>query len=117
MTPILPLDHPALVMTVGSRPQPVAEVMPCDDRAVAAAAGRIRRAIGMRIQLWRMERGWTLDVLAGHVGVSASTVSLWEHAKRTPSLENLVGLSALMGVAPGELLADEERPAPVREAV
>ena len=61
---------------------------------------RLRRDFCTKIVTWRKESGWSLDSLARDVGVSPSTVSLWENGKRFPNLENLVALGTVMSVPP-----------------
>jgi transcriptional regulator with XRE-family HTH domain len=57
---------------------------------------KIREHFSRQIKLWREAHQWSIDCLARQIGVSASTISLWESSKRFPSLENIAALARLM---------------------
>lgn len=73
-----------------------------------------------RLRELRTTRGWTLDQLAKHSGVSASTISRIETGHRRLGLDQLVPLARALGHTVDELLdaADEDdvviRPEPHR---
>lgn len=48
---------------------------------------------GMRIALLRASNGWTQAELAKRIGVSASTVGMYEQGRREPSLDLVVRLA------------------------
>lgn len=61
---------------------------------------QVRRDFCLKLTEWRRESGWSLDSLAVAVGVSPSTVSLWQTGKRFPNLENLIALGTVMSAPP-----------------
>lgn len=56
----------------------------------------IRKHLAEQLKAWRLADGHTIDSLAAVLGVSRSTISLWESAKRFPSLEHLTALALVM---------------------
>ena len=73
--------------------------------AVGAMDARtLRTRLAWEIRSWRETHGTKLEVLASSVGVSVSTVSLWENGLRYPNIENLVALAATLSLPPCRLL-------------
>lgn len=60
--------------------------------------------LGERICLLRRRQGWSQAELAGHLGVSPSTVGMYEQGRREPSLQGAVELSRAFGVSVDYLL-------------
>lgn len=52
----------------------------------------------------RTKRGWSQGTLADKLGVTKSTVSMWENGKTVPSSDKLPMLASLFGVTVTELL-------------
>ena len=57
---------------------------------------------GELLKAMRRRRGWTLEQVAFHVGVTVSTVSRWERSERWPSEEQLSRLCSLLGATEAE---------------
>jgi transcriptional regulator with XRE-family HTH domain len=73
--------------------------------------------LAARIAELRTGRGWSLDDLAGHTGVSRSTLSRLERAEISPTAALLGKLCAAYGWTMSRLLADvETEPRPVVRA-
>lgn len=68
-------------------------------QAIAAVGGRLRTV--------RQQRGLTLADVSGRTGVSASTLSRLESGQRRATLELLLPLAGLYGVALDDLIAPE----------
>ena len=64
--------------------------------------------IGKRIAGLRKDKGLKQEALADMLGVSRQAVSKWENGASDPSTTNLVALGRLYGVAPEELLRQED---------
>lgn len=75
------------------------------DESTAALA----LAVGARVRQQRQSRGWTLDQLAEHAGVSRRMVVNVEHGAANPSVGTLLRISGALGVG---LPALVEQPAP-----
>ena len=60
--------------------------------------------LGTRIQELRSALGWSQVELAKRLGVAKQTVSNWENENIQPSIEMLVRMSRLFGVATDYLL-------------
>lgn len=56
----------------------------------------------LRVQL--RKRRWTQSDLSRRLGVSRATVSKWIHGARTPSLNNVRRLRAVLGIDPSDWL-------------
>ena len=59
---------------------------------------------GMRIELLREKNGWSQAELARRIGVSASSVGMYEQGRREPSLDLVVRLANEFGVTTDYLL-------------
>ena len=59
---------------------------------------------GMRIALLRASNGWSQAELARRIGVSASSVGMYEQGRREPSLDLVVRLANEFGVTTDYLL-------------
>jgi transcriptional regulator with XRE-family HTH domain len=57
---------------------------------------------GELLKAMRQRRGWTLEQVAFHVGVTVSTVSRWERSESWPSEEQLARLCAVLGASEAE---------------
>ena len=60
--------------------------------------------LGLRIALLRVEKGWSQAELAKRLGVSASSVGMYEQGRREPSLALLLCLAQVFGVTTDYLL-------------
>ena len=81
------------------------------DETRSAGAGRcgarcarslsdLRSSVAAQIKAWRNARAETLSSIASALGVSESTVYMWEAGERFPNPENLVGLADVLGIPP-----------------
>jgi transcriptional regulator with XRE-family HTH domain len=57
---------------------------------------------GELLKAMRRRRGWTLEQVAFHVGVTVSTVSRWERSEGWPSEQQLSHLCAVLGASEAE---------------
>lgn len=73
--------------------------------------------VGPRLRAARTAAGLTLDELAGHAGMSSSTLSRLESGKRQASLELLVPLVRQLGMRIDDLLRSETADPRVRRQV
>lgn len=60
--------------------------------------GRIDEIFAHRLRAWRKERGFPLKHVSSELGVSVSTLSQWENARRFPTVPNLERLADYMGL-------------------
>lgn len=74
--------------------------------------------IGERIRARRLARGWTLDELAGHSGVSRRMLVSVEQGATNPSIATMLRLSEALAVSLPSLVAphDEETPFEINRA-
>lgn len=72
------------------------------------------KRLGPRLRAARQDRGWTLEELAGRVGMSASTLSRLESGKRQATLELLLPLARQLGVRIDDLLEPRDHDPRVR---
>lgn len=70
--------------------------------------------LGPRLRATRLDRGWTLEDLAGRAKVSVSTLSRLESGKRQASLELLLPITRQLGVRIDDLLTVEDQDPRVR---
>ena len=64
-------------------------------------------AIGERIRLWRVERGWSLEILAAQAGVSRSMLSAVERGAKVPTIVVLHRIANGLGTNMTHLLGEE----------
>ena len=62
-----------------------------------------------RIAQARIDSGWSAKELAGKLGVDTATLSNWENGRRQLSLERLLQIAGLLGVAVSYLLGQDEQ--------
>jgi transcriptional regulator with XRE-family HTH domain len=80
-------------------------------RALAAASVRLTLPAGAApiggelLKAMRRRRGWTLEQVACHIGVTVSTVSRWERSESWPAAEQLARLCAVLGASEAEQAA------------
>lgn len=75
-----------------------------------------KREFGRKLNFWRMEiRGWTQSDLAQQIGVSVSTIGMYESGKRMPNLMMLVILAEALNVDADDLLPEIEYSTPMPE--
>ncbi len=67
-----------------------------------------RQYIGSEVRRLRMERGWTLDDLAGSAGLSPSHLSRMERGLTRPAFSGLSVIAGALGVSLEHFVALEE---------
>lgn len=65
--------------------------------------------VPQRLRAARRRAGIRPEKLALEVGRSAHTVSAWERGASTPSAVMLGRIANVLGIAPGDLYAEEDR--------
>jgi transcriptional regulator with XRE-family HTH domain len=75
----------------------------------------VRELLGYQLSRWRVEKKLSLKKMALDLGVSESTVSLWEHGRRFPSSENLDCLARYMDKSVCHLVRQRTAPCAVAE--
>ncbi|MUI16197.1 helix-turn-helix domain-containing protein [Massilia dura] len=79
-------------------------------KSPAAPIANAPPEVGAALQRLRLARGLTLEDLSRIAGVSKSMLSQIEREKANPTIAITWRLANALGVAIGELLADEQRP-------
>ncbi|QBI05003.1 helix-turn-helix domain-containing protein [Pseudoduganella albidiflava] len=79
-------------------------------KSPAPPAANAPPEVGAALQRLRLARGLTLEDLSRIAGVSKSMLSQIEREKANPTIAITWRLANALGVAIGELLADEQRP-------
>lgn len=64
----------------------------------------------IRLKRLREGRGWSQSVLGKQIGVSQSTIGMWESGKNTPEFSNLEKISQLFNVSVDYLLGRSDYP-------
>ena len=64
-----------------------------------------------RIDEVRQERGMTAAAVERSAGLSVSRLSKWRGGDGIPRADQVVRIAAVLGVSPGELLVDPDKPA------
>ncbi len=77
-------------------------------REAGAIDQDIDRRIAQRLAQLRGDRGWSLDELAGHTGISRPTLSRIERAELSPTAAMLGALCSAYGWTLSRLMADAE---------
>jgi transcriptional regulator with XRE-family HTH domain len=65
--------------------------------------------LGERVRALRRERGWTLELLAEHSGVSRAMISKLERGEKNPTLVVAARVAEGLGVSLSQLVGIEER--------
>lgn len=71
---------------------------------IADASCECKRPLAQILKDHRLRCGMTQELVAEKMDVSRQAVSKWENGTSEPSTANLIALSQLYGVDPGELL-------------
>ena len=76
-------------------------------------------ALNENIRRLRRAAGLSQEELAGRLGVSRQSVSLWEQGETNPTVENIYAMTEVLGVSFDELMAEpaDPKPTPDGEAV
>ena len=62
-------------------------------------------ALNENIRRLRRAAGLSQEELAGRLGVSRQSVSLWEQGETNPTVENIYAMTEVLGVSFDELMA------------
>lgn len=65
---------------------------------------KTRKFNGSRLHDFRINAGWSMEVMAELMGCDASSISLWEAGSQMPSPKNLKKIADLFKVQPTDLL-------------
>ena len=65
------------------------------------------------IRRLRRAAGLSQEELAGRLGVSRQSVSLWEQGETNPTVENIYAMTEVLGVSFDELMAEPADPKPI----
>lgn len=71
-------------------------------------------AVGARIQQARQMRGLSQEELAERIGVTQTAISYWEKGRRSPDVEDLVGLAEALEIDVGAFFTDASARRPTR---
>lgn len=74
----------------------------------------VRSVLGAQLRKWRQRKAVSLKAMAIDMGVSESTLSLWESGRRFPSADNLNNLSQYLGLPHCLLLCTDDCPATIK---
>lgn len=66
-------------------------------------------SLGQRISEYRIKRGWSQFDLAEKVGMSTSSIGMWETDKRDPNSQMIVKLANVFNITCDELLGNQEK--------
>lgn len=80
---------------------------PVETKAKAEQRRIDQRVIGQRLRRRRLEAGLTVNIAAGHAGVSEATWQGWELGSRPYPVRRLAGLAAALGIPIASLVTDE----------
>ena len=72
-------------------------------------------ALNENIRRLRRAAGLSQEELAGRLGVSRQSVSLWEQGETNPTVENIYAMTEVLGVSFDELMAQPTDPKPTPE--
>ncbi len=72
-------------------------------------------ALSENIRRLRRAAGLSQEELAGRLGVSRQSISLWEQGVTNPTVENIYAMAEVLGVSFNELMAAPADPAPASE--
>lgn len=72
-------------------------------------------ALSENIRRLRRAAGLSQEELAGRLGVSRQSVSLWEQGVTNPTVENIYAMTEVLGVSFNELMAEPTDPKPTPE--
>lgn len=64
---------------------------------------RAVKRFGSRVRLFRMEKGWTQEILADELEVDRSYVSSLERGLRNPTLKTIARIAAIFRVSVSQL--------------
>lgn len=70
-------------------------------------------ALNENIRRLRRAAGLSQEELAGRLGVSRQSVSLWEQGETNPTVENIYAMTEVLGVSFDELMAEPAEPKPI----
>ena len=70
-------------------------------------------ALNENIRRLRRAAGLSQEELAGRLGVSRQSVSLWEQGVTNPTVENIYAMTEVLGVSFDELMAEPADPKPI----
>ena len=69
--------------------------------------GQLQKIVGRSLRRYRLERGFSQEAFADHMGVHRTYMGAVERGERNLTLRTLERLAEFMGVDPLELLHDD----------
>ncbi|MFP3397607.1 helix-turn-helix transcriptional regulator [Brevibacterium sp. SIMBA_078] len=72
--------------------------------------GPLNQRLGTNLRAIRLERGFTQETWAEHLGYDRTYVASLERGERNMSLDSLTALAEKLGIEPLSLLADPSTP-------